>query len=181
MIAADAHIPPYRSDRCIEHYLPVSAGDFAEIHQFLAFEALLLDHCRYRQWMSLLAADFHYRMVDRPLDNMTSLQQSPPVLEHNHASMARQIDTFTCSHQSATSQARRLITNLTVSTAVYGQYEIISYMLLNCTSSDHPQGKMHTVERHDRLRRAGRTLRIVRREAIVDRTAADLALLEFVV
>jgi 3-phenylpropionate/cinnamic acid dioxygenase small subunit len=181
MIAADAHIPPYRSDRCLEHYLPVSAGDYSEIHQFLSFEALLLDHCRYRQWLGLLASDFHYRIVDRALDDMASLHLLPAVLEHSHGSIGPHLDGLVRSRQLAPVQVRRLITNLTVSTAVYRQYEIISYLLLNCTSSEYPQGKMFTVERHDRLLRAGRTLRVVKREAIVDQTAQELATLEVLV
>jgi hypothetical protein len=39
MSIADAYIPLYRSERCIEQYMPVSAAEFTEVYQFVILEA----------------------------------------------------------------------------------------------------------------------------------------------
>jgi hypothetical protein len=39
MSIADAYIPLYRSERCMEQYMPVSAAEFTEVYQFVIFAA----------------------------------------------------------------------------------------------------------------------------------------------
>ena len=62
MKVAEGFVPPHPSDRCVEHYLPVSAAEHSEVYQFLTFEALLLDHCHYRKWIGMMSGALHYRI-----------------------------------------------------------------------------------------------------------------------
>jgi 3-phenylpropionate/cinnamic acid dioxygenase small subunit len=126
MKIAEAYIPRYRSDRCLEHYLPASAAEHSEVYQFITFEALLLDHCRYRQWIRMLSADLHYHLVSGP----TAIPESGPSLsqalvEHDYASICHRANELADSQlreSRSPAQLRRLITNLSVSSVVHGKF-----------------------------------------------------------
>jgi len=180
-------IPPYRSERCIEHYLPASAAEHSEVYQFITFETLLLDHCRFRQWTRMLSGDVHYRMVFCPVEHDAPVPGTPPLqalVQHDHASLCRRVGELADSPArgpGSPTQCRRLITNLSVSSAVHGKFETISYVLMSYASAESPGGKFCTVERHDRLCRAGRMLRIERREVLLHWNAQELAQMPIIV
>jgi len=178
MMSFETGTPAYRSQQCIEHYLPVAAAEYSEIHQFLSFEALLLDHGRYQQWIRLLAPGLLYRVLERRADEAeTGLETPAALVSYDYPSLCRLardlIDTpRPCPAPQA--QLRRLITNLSVSSAVHRRYEVVSYILLSCVATEGTVASLCTIERRDRLIRAGRVLHLEKREVILDNDAERL-------
>lgn len=146
MKVEEGFIPRYHSERCIEHYLPVSAAEHSEVYQFITFETLLFDHCRFRQWTRMLSGDVHYRMVPCPVDYGTPVPQTLPsqaLVQHDHASLCRRLGELADSPArgpGSPTQCRRLITKLTVSSTAHGKFETVSYVLMSYASADSPEG-----------------------------------------
>lgn len=180
-------IPAYRSQQCIEHYLPVASGEYSEIYQFMSFEALLLDHCRYPQWVRLLSPNLQYRLIDRRVDEAEatgSKSSAPALVSHDYHSMCKRAGEHADSGRpcpSPQAQLRRLITNLSVSSAIHRQYEVVSYILLSCVCPDAPAAILCTIERHDRLVRGGRVLHLEKREIILDYDVEKLLRLNVII
>jgi 3-phenylpropionate/cinnamic acid dioxygenase small subunit len=146
-----AHRKP--SDPFAAHPLPVSSAIGYEIHEFLAWEALLLDSRRYREWSALLSKDLAYRCPGRPdaerSYNMTLWHlRTPPALS-----------------ETTDARSHRLLTNVLVT---YGdcadQFIVASYVLINYSQPGHSDSKSFSVDRRDYLRRVPNMFQIVRRE-----------------
>jgi len=146
-----AHRNP--SDPFAVHPLSVGSAIGYEIHEFLAWEALLLDGHRYPEWSALLAKDLAYRCPGRPdaerSYNMTlwHLRKQPAVAVASHA------------------HTHRFLSNVLVT---YGgapeEFVVASYILINYSCSEHSDTEAFSVDRRDYLRRASNTFRIMRRE-----------------
>ena len=187
MKVAEGIIPPHLSDRCIEHYLSVSAAEHSEVYQFLTFEALLLDHCNYRQWIRMMSGALHYRISpydfgDRTVEPETPRQEA--LVEYDYDSICRRVRELTDGARrepGSHARFRRLITNMSVSSVVHGKFEVVSYLLFSSASTEIPRETLYTIERRDRLCRAGRTFRVENREMWVDWNARELTRLQIIV
>jgi len=148
MMSFGTGMPAYRSQQCIEHYLPVAAAEYSEIHQFMSFEALLLDHGRYQQWIRLLAPGLLHRLLERRADEAeTGVEHSfaPALVSHDYPSLCQLARDLVDGRRRCPApqvQLRRLITNLSVSSAVHRRYEIVSYILLSWVSTEVPLASM---------------------------------------
>ena len=141
------------SDPFAVHPLPVSSEIGYEIHEFLAWEALLLDSRRYPEWSALLAKDLTYRCPGRP-DAERSYNMT---LWHLRKQPAVAVGAHTHTH--------RFLSNVIVT---YGdspeEFVVASYILINYSYPEHSDTKAFSVDRRDHLRRAPNTFRIMRRE-----------------
>ena len=159
--------------------LAVSAGVYHDIQHFLCREALLLDHRRFDEWAELLANDCVFRIparfatgigievppgVDHFNDDRRALMSKLKLLQAHLASPQGQV---AC-------QTRRLITNVIVCPCSRDEYNVISYLLLTRSDAGEAPIPVFSAERYDRLRGAGRTLRIVRREIVMDQKNAKV-------
>ena len=67
--------------------MPVSSSVGYEIHEFLAWEAFLLDHQRYGEWIALLSRDLCYRgpaeLFAQPGEPQSTPVDSRPVRDYN--------------------------------------------------------------------------------------------------
>jgi 3-phenylpropionate/cinnamic acid dioxygenase small subunit len=147
-----AHRKP--SDPFAVHPLSVSSAIGYEIHQFLAWEALLLDSRRYPEWSALLAKDLAYRCPGRP-DAERSYNMT---LWHLRKQSAVAVAADTHTH--------RFLSNVLVT---YGdsqeEFVVSSYILINYSCSADSETKAFSVDRRDHLcRRASNMFRIMRRE-----------------
>jgi 3-phenylpropionate/cinnamic acid dioxygenase small subunit len=135
------------------HPLSVTPATGYEIHEFLAWEALLLDRHRYQEWSALLATDLVYRCPGRP-DAERSYNMT---LWHLRKQPAVAVATDALTH--------RFLSNVLVT---YGgcpeEFVVASYMLINYSYSGRSDTKAFSVDRRDHLRRAANSFRIRRRE-----------------
>lgn len=143
-----------------DHFIPVGAGVCHDIQHFLFREAYLLDQECYGEWMTLLAEDFVYR----------SAAGAAHGFNDDYRSIRRRVsqlsDSKRAEHPSA--RPRRFITNIIVSVAgCCDEYDVLSYLLITRARNDEPE-RLLSAERHDRLRRASQSYRLVRREIFVD-------------
>jgi ethylbenzene dioxygenase subunit beta len=124
-----------------------------EIHEFLAWEALLLDNDRYPEWSALLAKDLAYRCPGRPdaqrSYNMTlwHLRKQPPVAVTAHT------------------HTHRFLSNILITYGDRpGEFVVASYVLINYSYPGDSDTRTFSVDRRDNLCRVPNTFRIMRRE-----------------
>lgn len=135
--------------------LRVSSAIGYEIHEFLAWEALLLDGRRYVEWLGLLSQDLVYSFPDCP-DHECSYNLTLSHLR-KHSSVTRQGNAHT----------HRLLGNVIVT---YGdspeEFAVASYVSVNYSRFEDRDVKTLTVGRRDRLRRScrARGFQITRRD-----------------
>jgi 3-phenylpropionate/cinnamic acid dioxygenase small subunit len=161
--------------------LAVSAGVYHDIQHFLCREALLLDHRRFDEWTELLANDVIFRIparfargigievpagVDHFNDDRRAIISKIKLLQAQLASPDGQ-------RQFAT-QTRRIISNVIVCPCNRDEYNVLSYLLLTRSDAGETPSAVFSAERYDRLRGAGRTLRILRREIVMDQKNANV-------
>jgi 3-phenylpropionate/cinnamic acid dioxygenase small subunit len=161
--------------------LAVTAGVYHDIQHFLFREALLLDHRRFDEWLGLLANDVVFRIpvrfargigMDAPAgmdhfnDDRRAIATKLQLLKERIASPAGQ--------QQFSTQTRRIITNVLVCPCDRDEYNVLSYLLLTRSGAGDTPCAVFSAERYDRLRGAGRTLRIVRREIVMDQKNANV-------
>jgi 3-phenylpropionate/cinnamic acid dioxygenase small subunit len=155
--------------------LAVSAGVYHDIQHFLFREALLLDHRRFDEWAALLANDVVFRVPARFARQIGI--DTPPDVDYFHDDrraltakiklLQARLATDAGRAQSAC-QTRRFITNIIVCPCDRDEYNVLSYMLLTRSPPGEAPSTVYTAERYDRLRGTTRTLRIVRREIVMD-------------
>ena len=161
--------------------LAVSAGVYHDIQHFLFREALLLDHRRFGEWLGLLANDVVFRIparfargigievpggMDYFNDDRGAIAAKLKLLQECMESPAGQ--------QQFATQTRRIITNVLVCPCDRDEYNVLSYLLLTRSGAGDTPCAVFSAERYDRLRGAGRTLHIVRREIVMDQKNANV-------
>lgn len=163
--------------------IAVNAAIGYAVHEFLAWEAYLLDHHRYGEWTTLLSRDLRYRSPVELFAQLPDEPQITPVDSHSvkdynfiltrvrelqgRLATARTSDTSISVH--------RLITNVMVSPADCSwEFAVISYVLVTGAREGEPQEKILTVERRDCLRRMSDSFQIARRELRIARVPAQI-------
>jgi 3-phenylpropionate/cinnamic acid dioxygenase small subunit len=153
--------------------MPVSSSVGYEIHEFLAWEALLLDHRRYGEWSALLSKDLVYRSPPGLFSDAPEPARPPqinPPQESDYDFILAHVRELECQLPATTAAApsfhvHRLITNVIVSPAHCSkEFVVTSYVLLTCARDNEPEGRLLTVERNDCLRRRSTSYQIARRE-----------------
>jgi 3-phenylpropionate/cinnamic acid dioxygenase small subunit len=161
--------------------LAVTAGVYHDIQHFLFREAMLLDHRRFDEWLELLAKDVVFRL---PARFAREIGIAPPAgVDHFHddrqalaarIKVLQQRDAADPGQQTATTQIRRMITNVVVCPCEREEYNVLSYLLLTRSRPGEAQSTVFSAERHDRLRGTPQKLRIVRREIVIDQKNANV-------
>jgi 3-phenylpropionate/cinnamic acid dioxygenase small subunit len=72
--------------------------------------------------------------------------------------------------QQLSTRTRRFITNVIVCACDRDEYNVLSYLLVTRSGPGEAQSHILSAERYDRLRRASRTFKIVRRKIVMDQT-----------
>jgi 3-phenylpropionate/cinnamic acid dioxygenase small subunit len=161
--------------------LPVTAGIYHDIQHFLFREALLLDNHRFDEWTSLLASDACMSLPSRFAKEI-GIECAPgagPLKYDRQAVVARfkRMQQYADAHsgQPTLIKTRRLITNVIVCACDRDEYNVLSYLLVTRSGPLEQQSCILSAERYDRLRRASRTFKLVRREIVMDQTNAASA------
>jgi PAH dioxygenase small subunit len=161
--------------------LGVSTAVYHDIQHFLFREALLMDHRRFDEWAGLLANDVVFRIPARFAREIGI--EPPPGVECLHDDRRAIIAKLKLLEQRMASdagqqlravQTRRFITNVIVCPCDRDEYNVISYMLLTRIAPGEAHSMVFSAERYDRLRGRERTMRIVRREIVMDQRNANV-------
>jgi 3-phenylpropionate/cinnamic acid dioxygenase small subunit len=158
--------------------LPVTAGVYHDIQHFLFRESLLLDHRRFDEWTALLASDAELCLPARfareigvecaaGVDHFQYDRQAISA-RFKRLQECRGSDTG----QQLSTKTRRFITNVIVCACDRDEYNVLSYLLVTRSGPGEAQNYILSAERYDRLRRASRTFKIVRREIVMDQTSS---------
>jgi 3-phenylpropionate/cinnamic acid dioxygenase small subunit len=169
----------------------VSEDAYREIERFVYREARLLDERRFREWLELLTEDIHYWMGQRAT-LYQKISKSIKILDHDrydendlptpgglalydedHDTLSRRIarlETGVAWSEDPPSRTRRIISNIEIEpggardeTNVHANF--IVYKNRGETEQDFFVGT-----RHDVLRRVDGSLKIARREIVLDQT-----------
>jgi 3-phenylpropionate/cinnamic acid dioxygenase small subunit len=158
--------------------LAVTAGVYHDIQHFLFREALLLDHQRFDEWTALLANDatlciparFAHEIGMECAAGVDHFQYDRRAIGARFKRLQVRTGADT-GHQFAT-KTRRFITNVIVCACDRDEYNVLSYLLVTRSGPGEAQNCIFSAERYDRLRRAARTFKIVRREIVMDQASA---------
>jgi hypothetical protein len=161
------------------HHVPIGASIGYGIHEFLAQEALLLDHQQYADWATLLARDVGYRCPSRLFSQTADTDQrdADTMQTYNRefllarAKKPAEPPETPCSLKSV----RRLITNVIISSGESSkEYAVNSYVLVAGASGMCSGLPLMTVERRDVIRSCSYTYQIARREVSFSMSSPDM-------
>jgi 3-phenylpropionate/cinnamic acid dioxygenase small subunit len=150
--------------------VPAGASVGYDVHEFLAHEALFLDHGRYDDWLTLLATDVVYRCPTSLFGTPGSHATAPIIqsaCDYNYDSLVTHARSLrrAVPDTSSDTRTRRLVSNVIVGPGHRPkEYAVSSYVLITGAPRGEPEARLMTVERQDVLRRCSHSFRLVRRE-----------------
>lgn len=155
--------------------IPYTNDTHQEVHQFLVWEAELLDSRRYRDWLDLFTEDIVYRMPVRVTRAHTlegSVLDGMDHFDEDMYSLKKRVQRFETEHawtEDPPSRTRHFVTNVRVYSAEGdGEYTVKSYVLLFRSRGDTRDPDFLSAERTDVLRRSDGGFKIANREILVD-------------
>lgn len=145
-------------------------------------EAAALDERRFDDWGTMLASDLIYQApirltrtgVNRDRDVMRTMFH----FDDDHASIMARMGRLSKSAwaEDPPSRCRRFVTNVRVAELeVAGEYEVVSYLLIERNRGDNPENERMTAERRDVWREVEGEYKLARREIIVDQSVLSMA------
>ena len=145
-------------------------------------EAAALDERRFDDWGAMLASDLIYQApirltrtgVNRDRDVMRTMFH----FDDDHASIMARMGRLSKSAwaEDPPSRCRRFVTNVRVAEReVAGEYEVVSYLLLERNRGDNPENERMTAERRDVWREVEGAYQLTRREIIVDQSVLAMS------
>lgn len=154
--------------------LPFTSEAHQEAHEFLVREADVLDGQRFREWLELLTDDVVYRMPIR-VTRATRLEETVLDMCHfdeDRFSLAKRVERLETEYawtEDPASRTRHFVTNVrTDATDLEDELLVRSNLLLFRSRGDVRDADLLSAERSDVLRRVGGTLKLARRDILVD-------------
>lgn len=155
--------------------IPYTNDTHQEVHQFLVWEAELLDSRRYRDWLDLFTEDIVYRMPVRVTRAHTlegSILDGMDHFDEDMYSLKKRVQRFETEHawtEDPPSRTRHFVTNVRVyPTEGDGEYTVKSYVLLFRSRGDTRDPDFLSAERTDILRHSDGGFKVANREILVD-------------
>ncbi|BBL80734.1 hypothetical biphenyl dioxygenase beta subunit [Rubrobacter xylanophilus] len=155
--------------------IPYTNDTHQEVHQFLVWEAELLDSRRYQDWLDLFAEDVVYRMPVRITKAHTLEGSILDGMDHFYEdiySLRKRVQRFETEHawtEDPPSRTRHFVSNVRVYPRESDrEYTVKSYVLLFRSRGDTRDPDFLSAERTDVLRRSDGGFKIARREILVD-------------
>lgn len=185
--AMDVSIEPVEVDEALlvgdDTDIPVGSPVYNELLQFLYREAAMLDNMRIQEWSTLLAEDLSYYAPTRITKNLADIKESySATMRHfddDYVSMMGRVGRLTQTKsafaEDPPSRTRRFVTNVMARQGGSpDEFEVTSYLYVSRSRYESPVYQVVTCERHDLLRRNGRSFKIARREIIVDQATMSM-------
>lgn len=148
---------------------------YAEVLEFLYYEAELLDGRRFAEWLELLAEDLRYRLpirLNRVGGEGPDYSEDTEIFSDNLASLqlrVRRLGTGYAWAETPPSRTRHLVSNVRVRTTDNPQeLDVHSYFLVYRSRASEPNADLFSGERHDLLRRTNAGWRLARRTILLD-------------
>lgn len=154
--------------------IPYTSDTHQEVHQFLVWEAELLDSRRYQDWLNLFTEDIVYRMPVRVTRAHTlegSIFDDMDHFDEDLYSLKKRVQRFETEHawtEDPPSRTRHFVTNVRVYPGEGEEYTVKSYVLLFRSRGDTREPDFLSAERTDVLRRSGGGFKVANREILVD-------------
>lgn len=158
-----------------------NSGGYAEVLDFVYREAELLDLRRHQEWLALLTDDVRYVIPVRVTTAHTlddSVMGDMAHLDEDRYSLGKRVERFATEHawaEDPPSRSRRYVTNVR---AWEGDepFEFIvgSNVLLFRSRGDIHEPDLVSAARSDVLRRVDGTLRLARREVLLDESVVRM-------
>lgn len=154
--------------------IPYTSDTHQEVHQFLVWEAELLDSRRYQDWLNLFTEDVVYRMPVRITRAHTlegSILDDMDHFDEDLYSLKKRVQRFETEHawtEDPPSRTRHFVTNVRVYPGEGEEHTVKSYVLLFRSRGDTREPDFLSAERTDVLRRDGGGFKIANREILVD-------------
>jgi phthalate 3,4-dioxygenase beta subunit len=155
--------------------IPYTNDTHQEVHQFLVWEAELLDSRRYQDWLDLFTEDIVYRMPVRVTKAHTlegSILGSMDHFDEDMYSLRKRVQRFETEHawtEDPPSRTRHFVSNVRVyPRESHGEYTVKSYVLLFRSRGDTHNADFLSAERTDVLQRSNDGFKIASREILVD-------------
>ena len=150
----------------------------SEITRFLFWEAKLLDHGRYDEWLDLLADDLEYsmpaRITNEGKEHKSNIDYQSRYFQETKKSLATRISRFDTSSawaESAGLRQRHFVSNILVEpTDKQDEFIVNSYFLFKRSRGSDPRNEELFGERVDLLRKENGTWKIASRVIYPDRS-----------
>jgi 3-phenylpropionate/cinnamic acid dioxygenase small subunit len=154
---------------------PVGNDTFVEIQRFLFREAALLDNRQYADWLGLLDADIHYRVMARVVRDAGAEAADYAIVEEYLVGLKSRIDQISNPRltraENPPSFTRRFVSNIEAyPAAAPGEFATVSYILAHRARRNAPEGGFYVAERQDVLRRGDAGWRLARRLVRLDQS-----------
>jgi phthalate 3,4-dioxygenase beta subunit len=160
--------------------IPYTNDTHQEVHQFLVWEAELLDSRRYEDWLNLFTEDVVYKMpvrVTRAYTLESSVLDGMDHFNEDLYSLKKRVDRFETEHawtEDPPSRTRHFVTNVRVYPGGDdGEYTVKSYVLLFRSRGDTRDPDLLSAERTDVVRSTDGGFKITRREILVDESVLN--------
>ena len=150
---------------------------YNEILDFYYDEAEMLDNLRLGEWADLITPDIEYNAPMRHTKSTAhfaeTYSRNVQHLHENHGSLMMRVkritDTKSAWGEDPPSRVKRLVTNVRVyTTDKANEFKVDNYLLLTRSRFDFDYFDLIPCSRHDILRREGDTLKLARREILLD-------------
>jgi 3-phenylpropionate/cinnamic acid dioxygenase small subunit len=148
---------------------------YNEILDFAYREAQLLDDRLHREWMALLTDDIRYVMPVRVTSAHSLTDSAMDDMAHfdeDHYSLEKRVSRFETEHawaEDPPSRTRRFVTNVRGwHSEAPEEFVVVSNLLLFRSRGDIHDHDLLSARRTDVLRREAGTLKLARREVLVD-------------
>lgn len=156
--------------------IPYTNDTHQEVHQFLVWEADLLDSRRYQDWLGIFTEDIVYRMPVRVTRAHTlegSVLDGMDHFDEDMYSLKKRVQRFETEHawtEDPPSRTRHFVTNVRVYPGEYDdEFTVKSYVLLFRSRGDTREPDFLSAERTDTIRRSpGGGFKVANREILVD-------------
>lgn len=164
--------------------VPVGSAEYAQVLDWLYREAQLLDRADFVAWLALMTADIAYVMPTRssvlPKDG-TGFHPECGLFAENHASLTtrvKRLQTDQAWAEQPRSRTRHFVSNVLLDRDAGGAYHVTCSVLVTRVRSNRPVD-LFTAERRDVLRKQDGTLKLARREILLDQTVLESHNLSF--
>jgi 3-phenylpropionate/cinnamic acid dioxygenase small subunit len=155
--------------------LPYGGETYQDVLDFLYREADALDDRRHHEWLAMLADDIRYHMPIRVTSAHSLTDSVLPAMAHfdeDMFSLRKRVERFDTEHawaEDPPSRTRRFVTNVRCWPGEADDEVIaVSNVLLFRSRGDVRDSDLVSARRVDVLRREDGTLRLARREVLVD-------------
>lgn len=160
--------------------IPYTNDTHQQVHQFLVWEAELLDSRRYEDWLNLFTEDVVYKMpvrVTRAHTLESSVLDGMDHFNEDMYSLKKRVQRFETEHawtEDPPSRTRHFVTNVRVYPGEGdGEYTVKSYVLLFRSRGDTRDPEFLSAERTDILRSTDGEFKIAKREILVDESVLN--------